>query len=220
MKYRIEYEKKDALAFISQLDVQKTFQRAFRRCDIKLAFSNGFNPHPKIQYSPPIPLFSTSYSEYMDVALIEDIKVEALKEKLNFALPINMQILSVEKIKEDDKGLSMVMEGAVYKIEISFDGDIEKLKEDIEKVMGKDEIFVDKVNKKGKVNRIDIKPRIKKLEVFTEEDSLFIEGNLSLVPGEILSPSLLIEALKENVDLEEEIKIIQITKIKTIITGK
>ena len=62
--------------FISHLDMMRTFERAFRRADLPVAFTQGFNPRPKISFTPALSVGITSSSEYMDVEFYEDVSVD------------------------------------------------------------------------------------------------------------------------------------------------
>ena len=48
MKLRICYAKTEEGRFLSHLDLARTMERVLRRAEVPLAFSEGFNPHPKI----------------------------------------------------------------------------------------------------------------------------------------------------------------------------
>ena len=46
---RTKFNKEGDMIYISHLDLQQLLQRAFRRAEIDLVHSQGFNPHPKIR---------------------------------------------------------------------------------------------------------------------------------------------------------------------------
>ena len=52
----VKYTKLYPLSAISHIDLLKVFQRIIRRAKVKVAYSQGFNPHMKIYFSPPVPL--------------------------------------------------------------------------------------------------------------------------------------------------------------------
>ena len=54
-KIRMKFIKTKDMIYISHLDVQRLLQRVFRRAEVELSFSQGFNPHPKITYGMPLP---------------------------------------------------------------------------------------------------------------------------------------------------------------------
>ena len=52
-KYILTFEKSGYIRYTSHLDMVRLFQRAIRRSGIILAYSQGFNPHPKMSFSVP-----------------------------------------------------------------------------------------------------------------------------------------------------------------------
>lgn len=90
-KVRIRLEKKGDLRFISHLDWLRMIHRAIARAGLPVAYSQGFNPKPKVSFGPALPLFTESLSEYVDIELTEETR--GLKERLNAYLPPDGQIL-------------------------------------------------------------------------------------------------------------------------------
>ncbi|MCE3234556.1 MAG: hypothetical protein K0Q50_736 [Vampirovibrio sp.] len=90
-KVRLKLEKRGDLRFISHLDWLRMIYRAVSRSKIPVAYSQGFNPKPKISFGPALPLFTESYGEYIDIELTEEIS--GIKERLNPYLPLLGQIL-------------------------------------------------------------------------------------------------------------------------------
>ena len=80
---RTKFIKEGDMIYISHLDLQQLLQRAFRRAEIDLVHSQGFNPHPKISYGNSLSLWTESQGEYVDVEIEEDLSVEEyLKSKI------------------------------------------------------------------------------------------------------------------------------------------
>ena len=71
MRIIVSFYKHEQVMFVSHLDMQRLFQRAFRRADLQLAYSNGFNPHPLLSFATALSVGYTSDCEYFDVMLSE-----------------------------------------------------------------------------------------------------------------------------------------------------
>lgn len=115
--YRIEYSITDQAAYLSHLEVMKTFERALRRAQIPLAFSEGFNPHPKIAIAAPLSVGMAGKHEYLDLETRADVLPMDLKEKLNNSLPQGMEILKARVISRT-KPLMAVINAASYRVEM------------------------------------------------------------------------------------------------------
>jgi radical SAM-linked protein len=68
-RLRIRFGRGEETRYISHLDLMRLWQRAFNRANIALAYSEGFNPHPRMSLAAPLALGVTSEAELMDVVL-------------------------------------------------------------------------------------------------------------------------------------------------------
>lgn len=89
-KVRLKIDKLGDLRFISHLDWLRMIYRAISRSKIPVAYSQGFNPKPKIGFAPALPLFTEAEGEYLDIELTE--RLTEVAEKLNPYLPPQSQI--------------------------------------------------------------------------------------------------------------------------------
>lgn len=82
---RLKLEKRGKMRFISHLDWLRILYRAFSQANLPIAYTQGFNPKPKMAFSPALPLFCESEGEYIDVMMTEP--VTDVTERLNAFLP-------------------------------------------------------------------------------------------------------------------------------------
>lgn len=162
-KYRIKLTKTGILKYFSHLDWQNTFFKAIARTDLRVVFSQGFNPSMKISMGIALPLFAESKCELVDIELFDDLSPEELKLKLEKVLPPQSEILSIVKIEKSAKSIDTTVSWAEYQISIADENlyDFEKLKYNTDKVLSSEEIFIEKKNKKGLLKKTDVKPSIK-----------------------------------------------------------
>ena len=66
-RLRIRYAKRGRLRFTSHRDFSRAFERAIFRARIPMAYSSGFNPHPRISYAGASPTGSASEAEYLEI---------------------------------------------------------------------------------------------------------------------------------------------------------
>lgn len=159
IKYRFKFEKFGTIKFIGHLDVVIVFQRALKRADIPIAYSNGFNPHQLISFALPLSLGYTSIGEYGDFQLQTEENPEELKEKINNALPEGLIITELIKLKEGVKNTMASVCAASY--DIYFDETIspEDIKNNLSSFINQNEILVMKKTKKN-FKETDIKSDI------------------------------------------------------------
>ena len=89
---RLRFEKTGKAAYLSHLDVLRTFQRAFIRAGIPVKHSEGFNPHPKMSIAAPLQLGCESVCEVLDVQILSG--PADLPAALNPVLPEGLRVVS------------------------------------------------------------------------------------------------------------------------------
>ena len=92
-RIRIRYAKRGPLRFTSHRDFARAFERALRRANVPIAFSQGFTPHPKISYASAAPTGVASEAEYLEIGLQAEVDPDELKRALDAALSPGLDIL-------------------------------------------------------------------------------------------------------------------------------
>lgn len=204
---RIKFTKLGDMKYISHLDVQRLFQRVFRRAAVRLSYSQGFNPHPKMSYGNALALGVESHGEYVDIEIEDDISPELLVEKINNQLPEGMDFIKCVEIQTGVKSLAGNIEYGNYDFVIENVDNFTKseVSDKIDKILSLDMLNVTKKNKKGKLVEMDIIPMIKSLEVKSVEDdkitinSIISTGSIKNLNTNVFLPKL-IELLDISID--------------------
>lgn len=100
MNVRIKFAKFGTMKFISHLDVMRFFQKAIRRAELDVSYSEGFNPHQIMSFASPLGVGQTSEGEYLDMEFHSVPSMDELCERLNSTMTEGMQILSAELLPE------------------------------------------------------------------------------------------------------------------------
>jgi radical SAM family uncharacterized protein/radical SAM-linked protein len=155
---RVHYEKKGYTRFISHLDCMRLFDRALRRAEIPAAYSSGYNPRPKLSFSPALSLGYTSSAEYFDLELLENCG-DDLKDRLNEVLPEGMAILETRSIGKPVPSLQSSITTLVYQVNLR-DNTVQQSA--LYNLTNQPDVFISRLNK-GKEQSIDIKPFIESI---------------------------------------------------------
>src|SRR5690242_11136928 len=94
-RLRVRYAKRGRLRFTSHRDFSRAFERAVFRARLPMAYSSGFNPHPRISYAGAAPTGSASEAEYLEIALAEEVTPGWIEEQLRGTMPGGLDILEV-----------------------------------------------------------------------------------------------------------------------------
>jgi radical SAM-linked protein len=94
-RLRVRYAKRGRLRFTSHRDFSRALERAVVRARLPVAYSSGFNPHPRISYAGAAPTGSASEAEYLEIGLAEEMDPATVQRALDDALPEGLDVLAV-----------------------------------------------------------------------------------------------------------------------------
>lgn len=211
MKMRAKFTKKEDLIYISHLDLMRLFQRAFRRAEIPVKYSEGFNPHPQFSLATALALGVSSDGEYMDVELDSNMEPEEFKQRLNMILPNGIKILKAVSSEEKDSIVSLIR-WSTYIIKFKTVDKIsqEEITNVINDFLNKDELILTKEKKKGKkvtVKQENVRERINELfPLSVENDTIILKATLMTGSSGNIKPEEVVNLLKEytNIKVEED----------------
>src|ERR1043165_7682483 len=119
MRIRITFVKQGALRYTGHLDLHKLWERALRRAELPLAYSQGFHPQPKMNMAAALPLGFSSRCEVMDMKLEREIPLDNLPIRLNTTLPSGLQVVEVEQVDERAPALQTQVLAAEYEVTLT-----------------------------------------------------------------------------------------------------
>lgn len=192
MNLRIRFNKGKEIAFISHLDLLRTFNRMLIRSGLKLGYSQGYNPHILIAFAKPSSVGMLTENDCADITLAEDYSVEEVFNALKLSAPAGLNITDVTD-KQQPSFNSIAY--ACYSVLLNCN----KTPDEIMNFLRISQIMMDKKTKKG-VKEIDIKPLMMSYEL--KETKKGIELIMTLKSGneENLNPVLVIRAMEKYID--------------------
>jgi radical SAM-linked protein len=168
MRIRITFIKQGALRYTGHLDLHKLWERAARRAELPLAYSQGFHPQPKMNMAAALPLGFSSRCEVMDLRLEHDISLEELPTRLNGTLPSGLQVVGVQQVDEREPALQTQVQAAEYEVTLTEAADRSELERRIESVI---ESKVIPRERRGK--SYDLRPLLDELKLVSD-DKIFM----------------------------------------------
>ena len=192
-RYRINYSKREPASFISHLDLVRTLERSFRRAGLPLAYSEGFNPHPRFSFAAPLPVGIEGTAEVLDVELREPVGCSEFAVSLNEVLPLGLSVIQVAEITGASViSLAKLTTGAYMMCLISEYPSNKPTLAPLEDFLGQTTIEVLRRGKDGREKIKDIRPGIIAMEQLADQDGLVfslmlkIGGDLSVRPEDVL----------------------------------
>ena len=159
-RIRLRWSKSEEVRFTSHLDVGRTFERTIRRSGIPIAYSEGFHPHQKVAFGPPLPLGFISDSEYLDLQLTEPYNPLFFRQ-MNQALPHGFKFVEARVILGKTESLSSVINLAGYEVQLDIPPD--QIENGIQSLLERENIWIKRTTK-GQIKEVDIRKYIYKLD--------------------------------------------------------
>jgi len=142
----VRYAKRGRLRFTSHRDFSRAFERAVFRARIPMAYSSGFNPHPRISYAGASPTGAASESEYLEIALAEVVDPQQVHVALDESLPEGLDVIEV--VESAGGSLSDRLEASRWQIELPGIGP-EELEAAVGTLVAGEVVEVERMTKKG-----------------------------------------------------------------------
>ena len=188
-KLRLALHKGEELRFLSHLDFAQAVERMIRRAEIKMAYSEGFNPHMKISFSSALALGVTAEAEYIDMDILEEDTLESIMERLNRVAPHGLEVLGGKVMPEKVKKMMAICNYAIYEVtgpvtDVDVDWDVL-----LKSFNDATEISYEKVTPK-KTRIIDVKEFVKEPIVATVKDGMVtLTMGIGIYPQGTIKPS-------------------------------
>jgi len=191
MRARITFTKQGALRYTGHLDLHRLWERAMRRADLPLSYSQGFHPQPKISLAAALPLGFSSSGEVLDVRFNDEIPTEEIASRLKDNLPADIQITNVIKVDEREPALQTQVLSAMYDVHLTEPVDGSDLTRKINELMMSESLPRER---RGKF--YDLRPLIEMLSVVTEANGkVWLRMALSARDGATGRPEEVLNAL-------------------------
>ena len=162
-RWRIRLKKVNDLRFISHLDWMRMIHRAVRRANLPIAYTQGFNPKPKVSFGPPLPLFSQGLNEAVDLYFREPLRqpAEVLVARLNEFLPEDSSAFEAVEVTLQDPSIDSAIQAIEYTVQwtCADPGSGRMMQERLAWFLSQDSVELEVETKRGS-KRVDLRPGI------------------------------------------------------------
>lgn len=192
MKVRIKFSKQGPVKFIGHLDVMRYFQKAMRRAEIDIKYSEGFSPHQIMSFAAPLGVGLTSNGEYMDIEVNSMTDTKTMMDQLNAVMVEGISVTDCHVLDERAQNAMSLVAAADYTLtfrEGKEPADLEGFFNGLSDFMNQPQILITKKTKKGE-KEVDIKAGI--YELSADGERIFMK--VSSGSADNLKPELVMEA--------------------------
>ena len=197
MNIRMKFKKSGCMKFIGHLDIMRYFQKAIRRADIDIAYSEGFSPHMIMSFAAPLGVGLTSEGEYVDLQVYSCASSKAAVDALNSVMVDGMKVVSFKLLPENVKNAMASVAAADYFVNWREGYAPEGWEEKFLAFLQKEEMLIVKKTKRSEAE-VDLKPMLYKAEL--REGGIFMQVACGSVNN--LKPELVMEAFAKDAGME------------------
>lgn len=172
------------IRFISHRDMLRLFGRAAVRARLPLRYSQGFNPHPKLQLPLPRPVAVASDAERLVLELTEQVSAEQVLTCLAQQMPDGINLATVQQLQP---GAGCTPQRVRYCLSIPL-SDPEQVARRAAVLLGPDPVLVKRANPKTRRTKdMDIRPFIETIQIVRDriEMVLRVTPHGTARPGEV-----------------------------------
>ncbi len=191
---RILFEKKGSAVWISHLDLMRLFQRAFKRANLQLKHTQGFNPRPSVSIALPLSVGVESSCELLDFDLDgENVPCEEIAQRLNKTLVSGVKVLACYEGGRKVRDLSLLQCRIMLEYDSAVPADaVQRLSA----LFSRDELTVAKKTKNG-IQDQNISPMVKRLNIsLASEQELSLDA-LICCQNPTLNPAQIVAAIEK-----------------------
>lgn len=218
MKIRIKFRKWGCMKFVGHLDMLRYFQKAVRRAEIDICYSEGYSPHQIMSFAAPLGVGITSDAEYFDIEVHSTRSTEESIKAFNSTMVDGVEITGYVKLPDHAKTAMSIVTAADYTLSykegysspLSKSGWEQKIKE---LFWNADRFTIIKKTKKSE-RELDLKPLVYQFSVNgTQERPEFF---LSVSTGSQVNikPELVLASLYERLGMECDELALQIHRLE------
>ena len=156
-RLRITFAKKRQIKYISHLDLVLVWERALRRAQIPLAYSQGFNPRPKIQVASGLPLGTIGTAEILDIIVKSPVDPTDAMRQIKETLPVGLAIHSMIEVPLNSPSLQHLLRQAEYQVVVETNLSTKALIERIDTLLAADKVMQTR-RRKQREEEFDLRP--------------------------------------------------------------
>ena len=169
IRLRVRFSRGEEIKYISHLDIVRLWQRTLRRAGIELAYSDGYNPHPRLALASPLPLGVTSEAEFMDVYTEKQITPHNFISAVNACLPPGLSVLQAAPVALSLPSMQSQLRQAEFRVQVTLPEGID-LECRVRDLMERTSIPWQHQRDTG-LKRYDLRPLIEQIRILAIEEN-------------------------------------------------
>jgi len=157
---RVRYTRGPELRWSGHLDLVRLWERILRRAGVPVAYSQGFHPHARLGFGPPLPVGLQSDAEYIDISIAEAMTADQVIDSINSIAPVGLCAEQAVVLEKRPEALAAIVDRLVYEFPTP---DHEQFDDSLKEFMRQDTCVVKRISK-GKEKRVDLRQFVNQVD--------------------------------------------------------
>lgn len=193
MRVRLRFTKQGKVRWTSHRDVARMWERALKRAELPVAYSEGFSPRPRVSFGLALSTGHESLAEYLDVDVVGDVDVDALPPLLTPALPVGLTVTAAGVLGPGAPSLQQDVTSCSWLVTLA-EVEAGEVVDAVGRLLAAPEVVVRR-ERKGQASDDDIRPAVLVLTTSVDDDGAVVLGADLATAGRSLRPAELVGAL-------------------------
>jgi radical SAM-linked protein len=163
VRLRVRFTKLGKVRFTSHRDVARMWERAARKADLPLAYSQGFSPRPRLSFGLALHTGAESLAEYLDIDLAAPVDAADCISSLSAALPDGVDATNAAEVEPGTDSLQQVVTSCSWQLDVT-DVETEVVSAAVARLLAADRAVLSR-ERKGKQVDDDLRPGVLSLDV-------------------------------------------------------
>lgn len=203
---QVRFSKRGPARFVGHLDLARAFDRAVRRADLPVAYSEGFNPRAKISFAHPLQVGAESEAELCFIELAQPVDAEVVERRLGPELPAGLSIVELHIGRRGRRSPIASLSEAGYEAELSLSRtDDEQVAEAVRALVSAESVQVLRRTKRSEAT-VNIRPGIVSLQ-YRPGEAPVLQMRLRVGSEALAKPDEVISALNARLGTAGEVAI-------------
>lgn len=218
MKIRIKFRKWGVMKFIGHLDMMRYFQKAIRRANIDIRYSEGYSPHQIMSFAAPLGVGLTSDSEYFDIEVNTTLNSQEAVSALNAVMVDGVEVMSYKKLSDDAKPAMSLVAAADYRLSYKEGYESPYPAKEWKEIVAREfydrpDFIIMKKTKKSE-REVDLKPLVYAFSVEETEErpEFFLQVSTGSVDN--IKPELVLASVYDRIGISYNANAIQIHRME------
>lgn len=206
MKIRIKFRKWGCMKFIGHLDMLRYFQKAMRRADVDIRYSEGFSPHQIMSFAAPLGVGITSDGEYFDIEVHSTKSSAEMLADINATMVDGVEVTGYVALPDNAKTAMSIVTAADYVLSYKEGYEsplsMSEWSGKIAELFTNAEAFTIIKKTKKSEREMDLKPLVYDFKAVEQDGKPAFYINVSTGSVDNIKPELLLASMYEKLGLE------------------